>query len=72
MELLQETSEWSTYTPNHIYVFDGSTTKVAGYIKLGTLKAVRFSKPMVFNKRYRTFCKINPKGFDLSAFKSKV
>ncbi len=67
MKLLQETTEWKVPTPNHIYIFDGSSSKIAGYIKAGTKVAIKFSAPMGFDKRGRTFTEVKPKGFDLSA-----
>jgi hypothetical protein len=70
MKLLQETTEWKVPTPNHIYIFDGSSSKICGYIKEGTKTAIRFSQPMGFDKRLRTFVEVKPKGFDLSAFPS--
>jgi hypothetical protein len=69
MKLLQETtSDWNTPTPNHIYIFEKtSSLKALGYIKSGTNIAVRFSTPMQFDKRRRTFKEVPAKGFDLSA-----
>lgn len=69
MKLLKETTVWETSTPNHIYIFDGSETKIAGYIPDGTTKAMKFSKPMMFDKRGRTFTPVKPDGFDLTAMK---
>jgi hypothetical protein len=68
MKLLQETTQWSDNTQNHIYIFDNSDTKIAGYIKMGTNKAIKFSKPMAFSKRGRTFKVVNKKNFDLTCF----
>lgn len=67
MKLLQETTEWKVPTPNHIYIFDGSSSKIAGYIKEGTKVAIKFSVPMGFDKRGRTFVEVKKTGFDLSA-----
>lgn len=68
LTLLQEKTQWDNPTENHIYVFDESTTKIVGYIKSGSSKAIRFSKPMMFDKRGRTFSKVKASSFDLSAF----
>jgi hypothetical protein len=65
--LLETTADWNTPTPNHIYIFDGSDMKIVGYIKEGTKKAIKFSKPMGFDKRKRTFKPVPAKGYDLSA-----
>lgn len=70
MKLLQETTEWRVPTPNHIYIFDGSSSKAVGYIKQGTQTAIRFNQPMGIDKRLRTFVEVKPKGFDLSALLS--
>lgn len=68
MKLLQETtSDWNTPTPNHIYIFNGSDMKIVGYIKEGTKKAIKFSNPIRFDKRKRTFKPVLAKDFDLTA-----
>lgn len=67
MKLLQETTEWKVPTPNHIYIFDGSSTKITGYIKAGTKVAIKFKFPMGFDRRGRTFIEVKKAGFDLSA-----
>lgn len=71
MILLQETTaDWKVPTPNHIYIFGRSSTKAIGYIKAGTTVAIRFSEPMQFDRRYRTFEQLKAKdhkGYDLSA-----
>ena len=64
--LLQETTEWKDGTPNHVYVFINSTTKIAGYIKAGEKVAFKFSNPLVFSKRFRKFKRVNKKDYDLS------
>ena len=69
MKFLQETTEWRVPTPNHVYIFDGSSTKIVGYIKEGTTKAIKLPKPMGFDKRRRTFEEMSSKGFDMSEFK---
>lgn len=68
MKLLQETSEWKVPTPNHIYIFSDSTTKIVGYIKEGTKVAIKFPKPMSFDKRRRTFTPVKARDYDLTAF----
>lgn len=69
MKLLQETTEWKVPTPNHIYIFNGSTSRTVGYIKAGTTVAIKFSKPLSFDHRGRTFTEVKLKGFDLEALK---
>jgi hypothetical protein len=62
MILLQETTEWSTPTPNHIYIMEEqSSMKIVGYIPLGKREPFFFSKPIRFDRRGRTFQKLNLK-----------
>jgi hypothetical protein len=62
MILLQETTEWKTPTPNHIYIMDSSNSmKIVGYIPVGKREPFFFSKPILFDKRGRTFTKLNIK-----------
>ena len=42
---------------------------IVGYIKQGERKAIRFNKPMFFDKRRRTFQKVKPSSYDMSEFK---
>lgn len=67
MKLLQETTEWKLPTPNHIYIFDGSSSKIAGYIKEGTKVAIKFSTPLGFDTRGRSFVEVKKSEYDLSA-----
>ena len=69
MKLLQETTEWKVKTPNHVYIFDGSSMKIVGYVKAGTRDAIKFTKPMMFDKRGRTFVEVKAKDFNMAAFK---
>lgn len=65
--LLETTADWNTPTPQHVYVFDQSDNKAVGYIKEGTKKAIPFSKPMMIDKRHRTFKVVSASGFDLTS-----
>lgn len=57
MKVLQETTVWDLdFQPNHIYlVEDGRAGRALGYIKKGTEEVIRFSKPMPFDRKHRTF-----------------
>jgi len=62
MNLLQETTkDWKVPTPNHTYIFGSSTMRAIGYIKEGTKVAIKFSKPMAFDRRNRTFTELKAK-----------
>ena len=62
MILLQETTEWRVPTPNHIYIMEAhNSMKIVGYIPLGKREPFFFSKPILFDKRGRTFQKLNLK-----------
>lgn len=69
LKLLKETTKWEDNTQNHVYIFEDSFTKIAGYIKQGTVEAIKFSKPIVFNKNGRTFESVKAKDFNLAVFK---
>lgn len=68
--LLQEITEWADNTPNHIYIFNNSDSKIAGYIKAGTNDVTKFSKPMQFIKRGRTFKVVSAENYNLTIFKN--
>lgn len=75
LTLLQETTiDWSQPIPNHTYIFGPSTMHIIGYIKEGETKAIKFSKPLFFDKRRRTFKNISAKKYtkllDLSALEA--
>jgi hypothetical protein len=71
MKLLQETTDWQGPTPNHIYIFGSSSMKIVGYIKQGTQDPIKFSAPMAFDQRRRSFKQLTAKemkAYDLSVF----
>jgi len=63
VEALRETTKWNDIAvqPNHIYLFDGS--KAVAYIKFGESEPFYFSKPMMIDRRGRTFVKADTKLF---------
>jgi hypothetical protein len=58
MEVLRETTKWSTgyHVPLHTYILDG--TKMLGYIPEGTEKPQMFTSPQTFSRKGRTFAKV--------------
>lgn len=54
--ILIETTKWksSGHIPNHTYIIN-EKDKCVGYIKEGTSVPIKFSKPMMFDRRYRKF-----------------
>jgi len=56
MIYLQETTAWAhAWVPNHVYYVSDDRRKAVGYIKAGTKRLVKFSKPMGFDTRGRKF-----------------
>lgn len=69
LKLLKETTaDWKCKMPNHTYIFDNSTMYIVGYVKEGERTAIKFSKPVFFDKRRRTFSPAKAKDYDLTAF----
>ncbi len=58
MEILRETTVWSTgyKVPNHTYILDGS--KLVGYIQEGKTEPFMFKIPQSFSKSGRKFEKV--------------
>ena len=53
--LLQETTQWDTKVPNHAYLLTDTKEFVLGYIPYRSRKLTMLSKPIRFDRRYRTF-----------------
>ena len=64
MKALLETTDWSKAdcrVPNHTYYLNDDGKCIA-YKKRGTQDIITFKKPMMFDRRYRTFKTVD---FDL-------
>lgn len=61
MKFYQEVTVWNTSysVQNHIYYVNDSKTHAVGYIRRGTKKLIKFSKPMRFESRGRKFVLVN-------------
>lgn len=55
MILVKETTKWDGDFKNHVYLLSDDMFKMHGYFKFGTTEFKMFSKPMMFDKRHRTF-----------------
>jgi hypothetical protein len=55
MILVRETTVWDGNYSNHTYLLSDDMYKMYGYFKAGTKEFKMFSKPIGFDKRYRTF-----------------
>ena len=62
MKIMLETTQWSTPTPNHVYVMNNSMTKMIAYVPAGTRKVFKFKKPMGIDTRGRTFVDLDDVG----------
>jgi len=58
MEYLKETTKWDCgyNVINHTYILQRG--KMIGYIKAGTTEEIRFTKPLYFDRKNRTFEKV--------------
>jgi hypothetical protein len=56
MRALQETtSDWSHKVSNHIYYVNDTRTKLVAFYNVDTKTTKKFSKPLPFYTKYRTF-----------------
>ena len=55
MKVFEETTQWETNTPNHIYFLDDSKSKMYAYIKFGQGQPFRFKNPIRIDIRGRKF-----------------
>ena len=63
MYFLQETTDWKSNTPNHIYIFDNKkSSKIIGYLPEGKRDVIWFAKPLSFDKKSRKFKEIKISG----------
>jgi hypothetical protein len=69
----ETTTDWSTPTPNHVYLLSTDKSKMYGYIKRGAEDAITFKKPYRFDSRGRQFVEVLELGeIDLDKVKSKA
>jgi len=61
MKILLETTEWTNGTPNHVYALEKD--KMIAY-KAASGLMQRFSRPMWFDKKGRTFKEIADEEFE--------
>lgn len=59
MKIVEETTEWKdAWVPNHVYVLNDSMSKMIAYVPAGSKTVKKFSKPMDFDRRGRTFVEL--------------
>ena len=59
MKIVQETTKWNdSWVPNHVYVLNDSQTKMLAYVPAGSKTVKKFSKPMDFDRRGRSFVEL--------------
>lgn len=59
MRIVQETTDWGKHSvPNHVYVLNESMTHMIAYVPAGSKVLKKFSKPMSFDRRGRTFVEL--------------
>jgi hypothetical protein len=55
MKFFLETTEWTTKTPNHLYLMSTDKTRAYGYMRAQDDSIQVFAKPMQIDIRGRTF-----------------
>lgn len=55
---MQEVTEWTTPTPNHIYVFDDSMNSAIAYVPEGSRTVKKFKNPIAIDRRGRKFVEL--------------
>jgi hypothetical protein len=58
MRIMQETTKWSSNSPNHIYVFDDKMNHIIAYVPNGSNKVFKFKAPLRIDQRGRTFVEL--------------
>jgi len=59
MVIVQETTDWGKHNVmNHVYVLNNSMTHMVAYVPAGSKILQKFSKPMSFDRRGRTFVEL--------------
>ena len=62
MRVFQETTnDWSRDFPNHIYYLTDTKEFMVAFYNVTTGKVKKFSKPIQFDKRHRTFKELKHK-----------
>jgi hypothetical protein len=65
MKWFAETTDWPGATAhNHVYLLDDSKSKMFAYVKFGTGRPEKFSKPIRIDIRGRKF-KVNPEQYQV-------
>ena len=55
MKIMLETTQWADQTPNHVYVFNDSMSKIVAYVPAGSKTVFKFKQPIDLDRKGRTF-----------------
>jgi hypothetical protein len=59
MKIVQETTKWKdSWVPNHVYVLNTAMTHMVAYVPAGSKLVKKFSKPIAFDRRGRSFVEL--------------
>ena len=58
MKAFLEVTQWADNYPNHVYFLNDSKSKMYAYVRHGTDKPFRFSKPIGIDLRGRKFVEV--------------
>jgi hypothetical protein len=68
----ETTTDWTSPTPNHVYLLNNTKDKMYGYIKAGTEEVTVMKSSYRFDARRRTFQEVRELGeIDLDEVKSE-
>jgi hypothetical protein len=55
MVFVRETTQWTTDTPNHVYILDDRMHHMIAYVPEGSRRVHRFKSPIAIDRKGRTF-----------------
>lgn len=70
VQILQETTKWPDGTPNHTYAYNPNTSKMVAFRHSETNEVKVMSRPIMFDKKGRTFTQVHDAELYLIAISS--